>query len=336
MDSRAFDVSGIGNAIMDILIEIDDKGLSGLGLRKGNFHLMDEKEAKGLLAKLEGMKATLSPGGSSANTIYGVSVLGGKSAFSGKVGIDDYGRIYESETIRSGVKATLGKHGTLPTGYAITFITPDKERTFAVYPGAAATLEERDINMGDIGRSRIFHVEGYMLEDRRMREISIYAMEHAKRLGARISVDLGDPGIVSRNRDSLVDLVEKYADVVFANEPESMNFSMMEGEKAAEYIASLAEIGIVKLGARGSIVKKGKETYRISSFNCNIVDTTGAGDMYASGFLYGLSSGYGLDICGTLGSYFASKVVGKMGARLNAVGKSDLDSALASTKGNQA
>jgi sugar/nucleoside kinase (ribokinase family) len=296
---------------------------------------MDEKEAKALLAKVEGMNRTLSPGGSGANTIYGVSVLGGTSAFSGKVGIDDYGRIYESETIKSKVKATFSRHETLPTGYAITFITPDKERTFAVYPGAAATMEEKDVNIGDIKRSRIFHIEGYMLEDRRMRDVSIYAVEQAKRLGVKISVDLGDPGIVSRNRDSLVNFVEKYADVVFANEQESMNFSMMRSEKAVEYISGLAEVGVVKLGARGSIVRKGKTTYRIAPFNCGVIDTTGAGDMYASGFLYSLSNGYGLDVCGTVGSYFASKVVGKMGARLKSVEKSDIDSAIAAAKENK-
>jgi len=336
MDTEpAFDVSGIGNAIMDILIEIDDDELSNLGLKKGNFHLMDEKEAKSLLRNLKGLKSALSPGGSGANTVYGVSVLGGRAAFSGKVGSDDYGAIYESETAKSGVKATFSRHETIPTGYAITFITPDKERTFAVYTGAAATMEERDINVGDIGRSSIFHVEGYMLEDRRMRDVSIYAIEQAKRSGAKISVDLGDPGIVSRNRDVLVSLVEKYADIVFANEPESMHFSMMEGEKAAEYIAGLAGIGIVKLGAKGSIVRSGKETYRIMPFASGVVDTTGAGDMYAAGFLYGFSNGYGLDVCGTLGSYFASKVIGKMGARLNSVEKSDFDSALASTRMNR-
>jgi len=330
MDSKpVFDVSGIGNAIMDIIIEINDSELSGLGLKKGNFHLMDEKEAKALLMKLEGMKTTILPGGSGANTIYGVSLLGGKSAFSGKLGIDNFGRIYESETVRSGVKATFGKHETIPTGYAITFITPDKERTFAVYPGAAATMEERDINIGDIGRSRIFHVEGYMLEERRMRDVSISVIEQAKRSGAKISLDLGDPGIVSRNRNSIVNIVEQYADIVFANEQESMHFSLREGEKAAEYIAGLAGIGIVKLGAKGSIIRSGKATHRIAAFNSSVVDTTGAGDMYASGFLYCLSNGYGLDVCGTLGSYFASKVIGKIGARLDTVKRSDIDSALA-------
>jgi sugar/nucleoside kinase (ribokinase family) len=330
-----FDVSGIGNAIMDILVEIGDDGLSKLGLKKGNFHLMSEKEAKALLNRLEGMKTALSPGGSGANTVYGVSALGGKAAFSGKVGIDEYGRIYESETAKSGVRATFSKHETIPTGYAITFITPDGERTFAVYPGAAATMEERDINIGDIGRSRIFHVEGYMLEDRRIRDVSIYAIEQAKRSGAKISVDLSDPGIVSRNREAIVSIVEQYADIVFANEQESMHFSMMEGEKAAEYIAGLAGIGVVKLGAKGSIIRSGKVTYRIMPFASAAMDTTGAGDMYAAGFLYGFSNGYGLDVCGTLGSYFASKVVGKMGARLEKVEKSELDSAISAAKPNR-
>lgn len=329
-----FDVSGIGNAIMDILIEVSEKQFSELGLKKGNFHMMDEKEAKAMLKSLEEVKMTLSPGGSGANTIYGVSLLGGKAAFSGKVGKDEYGRVYASETAKSGVKATLGRHESLPTGYAITFITPDKERTFAVYPGASAAMDERDINLGDVSNSRIFHVEGYSLEGC-MKDVSVSAMEQAKRSGAKISIDLGDPGIVLRNRRSITSIVEQYADIVFANEPESMHFSMMEGEKAAEYIAGLVGIGVVKLGEKGSIISSGNVTRRIMPFKASIVDTTGAGDMCAAGFLYGLSKGYGLDVCGTLGNYFASKVVGKMGARLSKIEKTDIGSAIAAAKANQ-
>jgi sugar/nucleoside kinase (ribokinase family) len=194
-----------------------------------------------------------------------------------------------------------------------------------VHLGAAINLQKENVFFDDLKNSRILHIEGYQLEDKNLREVSLQAMGFAKGHDVKISIDLADPGVVSRNKEELRRIVEKYADIVFANEDEAKAFTGKDGADALAEIGGMSGIAAVKIGKNGSLVKKGNDVYRIEGVKANAVDTTGAGDMYAAGFLYGLSKGYDIKVCGSLGSYFAAKVVEQIGARLDKIDVKDVE-----------
>ena len=250
-----YDIFGIGSALMDFLIEIGHNELLELNLKKGNFHLIDEEHSKKLLKKLENYKVKTSPGGSSANTLYGVALLGGNVVFCGKIGKDKHGDIYEEKMLDGGVKPKLARSDKM-TGHAITFITPDSERTFAVHLGASLHLEKSDVFFDDLRQSRMLHIEGYQLEEKNLRDVSLHAMEFAKKNGIKISMDLGDPGIVSRNKEDIRKMIKNYADIVFANEDEAKALTGLAPLEALNELSKLAGIAIVKLGEKGSCIKQ--------------------------------------------------------------------------------
>jgi len=326
-----YDIFGVGSALMDFLIEVDEDELIELKLKKGQFHLIEEEYAKKLLKKIEKYRVKISPGGSSANTLYGVAMFGGNVVFCGKVGKDNYGDIYEKKMLESGVRPRLAR-SEKATGHAITFITPDRERTFAVHLGAALHLEKNDILFEDLKESRILHIEGYQLEDKRLRQVSLYTMQFAKAHNTKVSIDLGDPGIVARNRASIKELVEKYADIVFANKEETNALVGLAPPEALNEMARLSEIAIVKVGRDGSYIKQNNKVYKIPSYEAETVDTTGAGDMFAAGVLYGICAGYSLEICGHIGSYFAAKVVEEIGARLEHINQKEVEELIEGVK----
>ncbi len=322
--NKEYDVFGIGSALMDFLLEVEDDILIELDLRKGQFHLLPEEESKKLFDRIRKFEIKTAPGGSSANTLYGVAILGGKVVFCGKVGHDEHGSIYEKKMVDCGMRTNLAKSDTL-TGNAITFITPDSQRTFAVCLGAAMELKNEDVFFDDIKKSKILHIEGYQLEDPNLKAVSLNAMKHAKENKTLISIDLGDPGIVERNKEEILSMIKDYADIVFANEDEAKALTGLEPEKALEEISKYADTAIVKIGSEGSFIKNESCLYKIPGYRTTAVDTTGAGDMFAAGVLYGIIKKYGLQIAGHIGSFFASKVVEIIGARLEYIDVQELD-----------
>ncbi len=319
-----YDIFGIGSALMDFLIEVEHNELLEINLKKGQFHLIDEEHSKKLLKKLENYKVKTAPGGSSANTLYGTALLGSKVVFCGKVGKDKHGDIYEEKMLNSGVKHKIERSEKI-TGHAITFITPDSERTFAVHLGAAMHLKKEDVFFEDLKQSRILHIEGYQLEDKNLRDVSLHAMQFAKKNNIKISIDLGDPGIVSRNKSDIGQMLKEYADIVFANEDEAKALTGLEPLEALNEISKLTETVIVKIGKKGSFIKQGNTIHEITGYKANAIDTTGAGDMFAAGVLYGISKGHDLKIAGKIGSYYAAKVVEQIGARLDSIDKEELE-----------
>jgi sugar/nucleoside kinase (ribokinase family) len=322
-----YDVFGIGNALMDFLIEIREDEFVELDLKKGQFHMIDAEKSKKILKKVEEQekKIKLVPGGSAANTLHGIALLGGNVVFCGKVGKDKHGDIYEEKIVQGGVKSNISRCDKSMTGHAITFITPEGERTFAVHLGAAVNLQKENVFFDDLKESKILHIEGYQLEDKNLRDVSINAMQHAKKNNVKVSIDLADPGVVSRNKKDIYEMVKNYADIIFANEEEAKAFTGKEAVEALNEISGMAEIAVVKLGKKGSLVKKGKDVYTIGGINVKAVDTTGAGDMYAAGFLYGLTHGHNLKVCGNIGSNFAAKVVQQVGARLDKIDRKEIE-----------
>lgn len=327
---KEYDVVGIGSALMDLLARVDVGVLKELGLEKGTMSLVDIGQSKKVLERLSNFK--IAPGGSSANTIAGVSLLGGKAVFCGKVGCDAYGEIYVNRMVYDGAETEVSRDAKMPTGHAITLITPDNDRTFATHLGASTRLSKADIPEGRIAASKILHIEGYQLEEPVLKKASVRAMEIAKKNGTMVSLDLADPSLVKRNLEFLRAAVKDYADIVFANEEEAKAFTGKESaEEALEEIGSMCAIAIVKVGSRGSMAMKNGKIFRIKAFRAKAVDTTGAGDIYASGVLFGIAKGWGIEKSCRLGSILASKVVSVIGARL---GKDNIREALSRIAGN--
>ncbi|MBI2662665.1 adenosine kinase [Candidatus Woesearchaeota archaeon] len=315
--SKTNDVVGLGNALMDFLIEVGEDTLLEFSLKKGEMHLVEEEKAKQILNKIEQEKLQIEfvPGGSAANTLKGVAFLGGKAILCGKVGKDKQGLNYVQQMEEHGVNTRINKHEHKLTGHAVTFITPDAQRTFSVHLGAALHLGKEEVLEEDIIASKILHLEGYQLEGD-TKEIVLQAMEIACKNNTLISLDLADPGVIRRNKKWLHRIVRDYVDILFVNEKEAKEFTDLEEEKAALGLSKFVKIAVVKIGERGSIICGDEQMHYIAPFPATVIDTTGAGDTYAAGFLYGYCCGWSLEKCGKLGSLFASKVVEQKGMRI--------------------
>lgn len=309
-----FDVLGIGSALLDFTVMVDDDDLKEFGLRKGGMELIDEDRSRDILSRLSNRPMEITPGGSSANTLAGVSMLGGKGIFLGKVGSDAHGDRYIAETERSGVKAVIGRHDSM-TGHAITFITPDSERTFATHLGAALMLARDDVREEQIRNTKIMHLEGYLFEPPGLLDACMRALELAKKHRVLVSIDLSDPGLIQRIYPTFDRVVREYANIIFVNEEEARSFTGKEEEHALHHISELCDLAVVKLGAGGSLIKSGGLMYRIPVCMTDVVNTNGAGDMYAAGVLYGIAKGFSPERAGRIGSFVASRVVAQVGAR---------------------
>jgi len=310
-----YDVLGMGSALLDFIVQVDDAELEKFGLKKGGMQLIDEARSREILSRLEGRALEITPGGSSANTLAGISNLGGKGIFMGKVGYDEHGDRYIQDTARSGVTPLIGRHMSM-TGHAITFITPDSERTFATHLGAALQFSSGDIREEHIKNSKILHIEGYLFEPPGLRDACMKALEIAKRDNVLISVDLSDPGLIHRIYGTFEHIVKEFANIVFVNEEEARAYTSKNKEDALNDLYKLCDFAVVKLGTDGSIIKSGNEIYRIPVFKTQVVNTNGAGDMYAAGVLYSIARGFDPERSGKIGSYVASKVVSQVSARL--------------------
>jgi sugar/nucleoside kinase (ribokinase family) len=316
-----YDVVGIGSPLIDFILEVEDDILHELKLKKGDMHLIDEAISKKIQERIKDYPIDRIPGGSAANVLAGIAHLGGSGAFVGKIGTDEHGDFYKTESERFGVTTFLRSADTALTGHAITFITSDSERTFATHLGAAVSLQKMDIEEDIINQAKILHVEGYLLDVAvpNLKEAALAAMEYAKKHGVRISIDVADPALVARNKDELHRIAREYADILFLNEDEARAFiatATTEKEIARE-VAEYCSIAVVKLGHRGSIVSCSDEMCEVAPFEARLVNTNGAGDMYAGGFLYSLVQGYSLAEAGKIASYAASRVVEQQGARLD-------------------
>jgi sugar/nucleoside kinase (ribokinase family) len=310
-----YDVTGIGSALLDLIVEVDDSFIARIGLKKGNMHLIDAKQSRELLQLIAGMKIYTAPGGSSANTIAGIAMMGGKASFIGSAASDEYGTTYINKTIEAGVASFIGR-GDGITGHAITFITPDSERTFATHLGAATQLYAADIDFSIISDSSILHLEGYLFESDNTREVCYRAMKKGKENGVLISIDLSDPALVLRIKDTFNDVVENFADIIFANEEEAHEFTGVKEIEALNLLANHSSISVVKLGARGSLIKSDGRVIKIDAVDTDVVNTNGAGDMYAAGLLYGITSNRSIELSGKMASYAASLAVSSPWARV--------------------
>ncbi len=313
---KKYDVIGIGSALLDLTFEVNDSVLEEFGLKKGEMKLVDKNQSQEIFKKLISQNPKIFPGGSSSNTVAGVSFLGGTSAFLGKLGNDDYGFLYENKTKEFGVTAKFSKHNSDMTGNAITLITPDFERTFAVHLGASLSFNEKDIFEEEIKNSKILHLEGYQLGNPFLQKAVLYAIKIAKENDIKISLDVSDAGLIKENLDFFKKIIKEHIDIVFLNETEAEALTGKSPEQAVNEISQICEIAVVKLGEKGSLIKNKDSLLKIPGFKAKVINTNGAGDMYAAGILYGLTNNFDLKEAGHLASYAASLIVSSPGARL--------------------
>jgi len=309
-----YDLCAIGSALLDFIYNVDNSFLDKLKLKKGEMHLIDEERSREIFAIMNGIRSDIAPGGSSANTAAGVAKLGGKAAFIGAVANDDYGTVYINKTRESGVQSFISREQGL-TGHAITFITPDSERTFATHLGAALNLSVENVDFSVIASSSFLHLEGYLFESPSLREICYRAMETAHNSGTLVSVDLADPALIKRIGNIFDDVIKNHADILFMNEEEAFSLTGARDESAFSKLPERSSVVVIKLGENGSLIKQRDLIIKIPSFKTDVVNTNGAGDMYAAGFLYGISSGKSLEIAGKIASLSAAAVVASPGAR---------------------
>jgi sugar/nucleoside kinase (ribokinase family) len=306
-------ILGIGNALVDVVTMIDNESiLEKFGLPKGSMQLVDGDKSKLIQSGTAGFHKTYAPGGSAANTIHSISLLGAGAGFIGSIGRDETGEIFEKDFRNAGVKTFLLKRET-PTGTSVSLVTPDTERTFATHLGAATELKASDLKQSDFKGFDILYMEGYLIINK---ELVIKACTIAKRLGMEIAIDLASYNVVEENLGTFRQVIENYTDILFANADEARAFTGMEAETALYRLSEICETAVVKVGAAGSLLKRGEEVVRIGTLPGKPVDTTGAGDQYASGFLYGMANNESLETCGLYGAILSGKVIETSGARI--------------------
>ncbi|MBU0764180.1 MAG: adenosine kinase [Bacteroidetes bacterium] len=307
-------VLGIGNALVDIMTILkDDVFLEEQNLPKGSMQPVNADVSAKVLAATGGLEKSQSSGGSAANTIHGLSNLGIQTGYIGKIGRDEFGSFFRNDMEKSNIHAILLESET-PTGRAIAMISPDTERTFATFLGAAVELSAGDLLTEHFTGYSYLHLEGYLAFNE---ELILRAAKLAKEAGLKVALDLASYNVVSIKHDFLKMLVSEYVDIVFANEEEAKAFTGMEPEPALHELAKLCETAVVKIGAKGSVIKYDEEVYYVDPVSVIPVDTTGAGDLYASGFLYGLLQHEPLDKCGRIGSLLAGKVIEVVGSKMS-------------------
>lgn len=307
-------ILGIGNALVDVLVPVKDNCLvEEMGLKVGGMSLIDRNKFEAIQKTIKGMTKHLANGGSACNTIRSFALLGGGAGLIGKIGADEYGAFFQKSSVEAGVDCHL-LASDLPTGVATTFYHTSGERTFGTYLGAAVELVADDITRDMFEGYSYLYVEGYLVQNH---EMILRAMELAKQAGLHICLDMASYNIVEEEKEFFGLLISRYVDILFANEDEARAFTGKEAEKAAEELAQLCSIAIVKTGAKGAIIKKGTETIHAEAEKVpQVIDTTGAGDFYAAGFLYGLIGGLSLQKCAKCGSLLAGEVIQTVGTDL--------------------
>jgi len=306
-------ILGIGNALVDILVHIDnDEILDRLHLSKGGMEMIDAERKREILEVIAEMPQTMATGGSTSNTIHGLARLGATAGYIGKVGNDELGRLFRQECERFGVIPHLIESNE-DTGVAITFISPNAERTFATYLGAAATMQPSEVNATIFDSYDLIHIEGYLIFNH---DLILDVCQKAKAHGLQISMDMASYNLIESNLDFVKMLLRDYVDIIFANEEEAKAYTGVEQIEALHALSEECTIAIVKVGKEGSYIKMNGEVTAIAPVDAQRIDTTGAGDIYASGFLYGLVNDYSALKAGNLASYLSSRMIEYVGAKL--------------------
>lgn len=305
----------MGNALVDVLALItNDKLLETLDLPKGSMQLIDEKRFTELSQEIQKLDVNIVSGGSASNTIVGLGCMGVDCGFVGRVGKDSFGQYYQDDLLKYGITPLLSEVDET-SGVATTFISPDGERTFGTYLGAAALLGPEDLKEEQFEGYDFFYIEGYLVQNY---DLIRRAIQLAKKAGSKVVLDFASYNVVEESKDFLLKIIPNQVDIVFANEEEAkaLYSNDITPEKAVEKLAKLTRIAVVKAGADGSWVQRGKDKIFVPTRKIKKIDSTGAGDLYAAGFIYGLIHRLPLLQCGQIGSLLAENVIQVIGPKI--------------------
>lgn len=318
MSDTRFDVLGIGNAIVDVLSHADDSFIEHHGMTKGTMALIDSDMADKLYADMgSGVECS---GGSCANTIAGIASLGGSGAYIGRVKDDELGKVFSHDMKAIGVEfaSTPATNGP-STARCLINVTPDAERTMSTYLGACVELGPDDVEASIVKDAKVTYLEGYLWDKPEAMDAFIKAAEISHEAGREVSLTLSDPFCVDRHRESFIDLVEGHVDILFANEDEITSLYQVDSFDAAlQHVRGHCAIAALTRSAKGSVILRGDEFHMVDAEPiANVVDTTGAGDAFAAGFLHGYTSGGQDDLahCARIGAIAAAEIISHFGAR---------------------
>jgi len=316
MAEKIYDVVGIGNAIVDIIARCDDGFLSKHDLDKGFMRLIDADEAAKLYEAMG--PATERSGGSVANSIAGLASFGAKCGFIGRVAADQFGGIFRHDIRSLGISYTTSPaEDGAPTARCLVLVTPDGERTMNTFLGASVDFAPGDLDPALIEGAKIVYLEGYLFDKDAAKSAFREAAKRAKAAGAKVALTLSDPFCVERHRDDFRKLVKEDADIVFANEKEITTlYEVNSFDEAADAALQDCELAVLTRSEEGSMILGAGETTEIPADPVSkVMDATGAGDLYAAGFLFGITQGLPVETCGRLGSLAAAEVISHIGAR---------------------
>ena len=316
MAQAGLDVMALGNAIVDVIAMVDDAFLASRDLPKGGMTLIDADQATTIYDAIGPAREV--SGGSAANTAAGIASFGGKAGFIGRVRDDQLGQVFEHDIRAIGVDYDT-PHATsgLPTARCFVCVTPDAERTMMTFLGASTEIAPDDISADALGGAKILYIEGYLWDQTAAKAAVLKAADLAQKAGAKVAFSLSDSFCVERHRDEFKSLLRDQADIVFANELEIMAlYETQSFEEAAEYAARDVAVAVLTRGAAGSVAIAGDDRAAVPAEDVGrVIDTTGAGDLYAAGFLHGWATGRDLETCARLGGLAAAEVISHLGAR---------------------
>ena len=317
MSDPRFDVLGIGNAIVDIIARCDDGFIAKHGLDKGHMHLVDAARSAHIYADMG--PAIETSGGSAANTIAGVASFGGNGAYFGKVADDTFGKIFRHDIHSLGIdfeSRPVDPEGP-PTATSMILVTPDGERTMNTHLGACVLLDEADVDQAKVAAARITYLEGYLFDRPAAKRAFALAARHAHASGRKVALSLSDAFCVDRHREEFLELIRTSIDIVFANTAEITSlYQTADFSAACQNIAADAPLAAITRGAQGSLIVCASQQIEVLPEPvARVVDATGAGDLYAAGFLFGHARGAPLTVCGRLASLAAAEAISQLGPR---------------------
>lgn len=316
---KKYHVYGIGNALVDLDFEVSIATLERLNIDKGVMTLIDEARHHYLLEELDGIKHLKACGGSVANTLFTLQQMGAETYYSCKIGSDEAGDFFYRNLLSQGIHTNLHENNRDGvTGKCIVLVTPDADRTMNTFLGATANFSKDQLSDTALGNSDYLYIEGYLVASPTGREAAVLARKMAHERHIKTALSLSDPNMVTYFREGLLNIIGGQVDILFCNEDEAMLFTQTDDlDSAREKLKNFAHTFVITLGARGALVYNGTELVHILSYKTTVVDTVGAGDIFAGVFLYGITHGYGYFHAADIANFAAAKVVAKFGPRLS-------------------
>ena len=311
-------VYGIGNPLIDLLCFVNDEDIENLSLFKGTMNLIDEDKRKEIVEYLRKKEIIYSCGGSCPNTMVTLKSLGIETTLAGGIGFDELGEMYKSRLKELEVRDELVKNNAA-TGTSIILVTQDRERTMCTFLGANRNFDQSDVNLESAKNADIFYFTGYMWDTESQQRAIRKVLDKKKEYGFKVAFDIADPFAVGRYRQTFFDIIKEYVDIVFANSEEARYLiDNYDAYECAKSIGKLCPVAIVKNGKKGSYISENGNIYEIPVYGTSKpVDTTGAGDTYASGFLYGVQKGYSVEDSGKIASILAGEIINQIGAQFS-------------------